>query len=99
MAQTLTVISGIIISGIVLDPSGHPVAQARVYFMSGPAALPDIATLTNDEGAFVLSTPSKGTYQIGIAADDFAPTSIMVTVKDEQEVKLKIKLVRRPSHN
>jgi hypothetical protein len=81
-----------IISGIVHDPIGRPIAQARVYFISGPAALPDIATLTNDKGVFALSTPSEGTYQIGIAADDFVPTSIMVTVKGGQDVKLKLKL-------
>ncbi len=82
-----------IISGIVHDPIGQPVVQARVYFMSGPVALPDIATLTNDGGAFTLSAPSEGNYHIGIAADGFAPTSIMVTVKKgEQAVKLKLKL-------
>lgn len=81
-----------IISGIVHDPIGRPIAQARVYFMSGPVALPDIATLTNNEGAFALSAPSEGNYHIGIAADGFAPTSIMVTIKGGQEVKLKLKL-------
>lgn len=87
IAQTLT-----IISGTVHDPSGRPVAQARVYFMSGPVALPDIAMLTDEEGVFALSAPSEGTYQIGIAASNFAPTSVMVTVKGGQEVKLKLML-------
>ena len=54
--------------------------------------MPDIATLTNDEGAFVVSAPSEGYYDIGIAADEFAPTSIMVNVKGGQELKLIIKL-------
>jgi hypothetical protein len=87
MPQTLA-----IISGVVLDPNGCAVPQARVYFMSGPVALPDIATLTNDEGAFTLSTPCEGTYQIGIATDNFAPASIVVVVKAGHDVKLKLNL-------
>jgi hypothetical protein len=85
-----------IISGTVHDPGGRPIAQARVYFVSGPAAVPDIAALTTDEGVFGLSAPSDGTYQIGIAADDFAPTFVMVAAKDGQEVKLRIKLETVP---
>ncbi len=87
MTQTST-----IISGIVYDPDEHPVAQARVYFKSGPEPLPDIAALTNDDGEFSLSAPCSGTYQIGIAADDFSPISVMATATDGQEVTLKIQL-------
>lgn len=85
-----------IISGIVHDSSGRPVAQARVYFMSGPAALQDISALTDDDGVFALSTPSDGIYQIGLAADDLAPTSITVAVQDRLEVKLRITLKAIP---
>jgi len=44
-----------VISGIVRDPNGRPVADARIYFIGGPVPLPDIAALTDAAGAFSLT--------------------------------------------
>ena len=35
------------IAGVVVDPRGNPVEEARVYFVEGPVPLPDIAALTD----------------------------------------------------
>lgn len=52
------------IAGQVLEPDGRPASQARVYFISGPVPLPDIAMLTGAAGTFSLSVPSEGVYEI-----------------------------------
>jgi carboxypeptidase family protein len=79
-----------VISGTVRDPGGNPVAEARVYFTGGPVPLPDIAALTNGNGAFSLSAPSTGTYHLGCAAEGFAPGAATVTVTAGQDVRLEI---------
>ena len=82
----------IMIYGTVRDPRGKPVPQARVYFTAAPVALPDIAALTDTGGAFSLSVPSAGAYQIESAADGFTPTAVTVAVTPEQETRLEIVL-------
>ena len=62
--------------------------QARVYFVSGPAPLPDIAALTNEEGRFTLSAPSPGPYMIECNADGYTTEVVGVNVgEDEQGVE------------
>jgi Carboxypeptidase regulatory-like domain len=92
---TLIVLLGVMmaqISGIVRDSHGNPVAQARVYFTGGPEPWPDIAALTDNNGAFSLPAPSPGTYTIECVAEGFAPVTAAVTVMGSQEVQLQITL-------
>ena len=81
-----------LISGVVHDPDGKPVREARVYFKDGPVPLPDVAALTDNRGAFSLPAPSAGTYKIECNADRFAPKTVKVEVAAGQNVKLDIKL-------
>lgn len=81
-----------VISGIVLDPQGKAVSDARVYFTSAPVALPDIALLTDSNGKFSLSAPSTGIYTLECRAEGFAPITSTVTVTGNQEVHLEIRL-------
>jgi len=83
-----------VISGLVLDPDGQPVPDARIYFIEGPVPLPDIALLTDANGAFTLTAPAPGTYTIGGTADGFEPATITVDVKRGQGVKVEIRLRR-----
>lgn len=83
-----------LISGVVRDPDGKPVAQARVYFTESPGAVPDVAALTNEKGEFTLSAPVSGTYGIGCQADGFAPLTVRVTVAGGQKVNQDLKLKR-----
>jgi hypothetical protein len=71
-----------VIRGTVLTGSGEPLSGARVYFVRGPVTLPDIAALTAEDGSFVLSAPAAGEYQIGAAADGFAPSDVSVSVAE-----------------
>ena len=81
-----------VISGVVRDSNGKPVADARVYFTDSPSPLPDIAALTDSSGAFSLSVPSKGTYSLECNADGFALKAATVTVANDQKIDLNIKL-------
>jgi hypothetical protein len=80
------------ISGVLRNPGGKPVADARVYFTDGPVPLPDIATLTDSDGTFSLSVPSAGTYVIECNADGFAPKAVTVKVASGQKLHLDIQV-------
>lgn len=81
-----------VVAGRVSKTGGQPVAQARVYWMSGPVSLPDIVTLTDEAGKFSLSAPVGGTYQLGCTADGFAPATVTVAVKGGQNTQIEIVL-------
>jgi len=83
-----------VISGVARDPTGLPVADARVYFISGPAPLPEIAALTDGSGKFSLTAPAGGVYQIKCAADGFASATATVNVKNGLDVQVEIRLKR-----
>ena len=79
-----------VISGSVYSASRHAVSGARVYFTSGPVALPDITILSDAQGKFSLSVPVAGTYQIGCTADGFSPKTSKVEVKSGQSTQIEI---------
>jgi hypothetical protein len=81
-----------IISGVVRDPDGKPVAGARVYFTQSPVALPDIAALTNDKGEYSLTVPTDGKYKIGCTADEFEIATRAVEVEKGEHKKANFKL-------
>jgi Carboxypeptidase regulatory-like domain len=81
-----------LIRGVVRDPAGRPVASARAFFAGGPAAVPDVAALTDDRGAFVLSVPTTGTWELRCDADGFAPAVERVEVSgDESTVEMRLR--------
>lgn len=81
-----------IITGKVQTVDGQSVVEARVYFISSPVALPDIAALTDTSGEFSLSVPVAGTYQIGCTADGLVSTTVSVSVKAGQNTNIEIRL-------
>ncbi len=83
-----------LISGGVCNESGKLVANARIYFTESPMPLPDIAMLTDSNGKFTLLVPSTGKYGIGCYADGFAPKTVTLTIKSNQESHLAIRLAR-----
>jgi Carboxypeptidase regulatory-like domain len=81
-----------VIRGTVLTGGGEPLRGARVYFVRGPVPLPDIAALTAQDGSFVLSAPAAGEYQIGAAADGFAPSAVSVRVTEADSANVTLRL-------
>lgn len=68
----------VIIQGVVQTGDGEAVAGARIYFISGPGPLPDIAALTGNDGTFILSVPTTGEYVIGASAGETLTGKIRV---------------------
>jgi hypothetical protein len=81
-----------VISGVVRSPDGKPVSNARVYFTAGPVALPEIAAVTDESGAFSLTAPAPGEYVVESNSDKFGSGSSKVKVKGGEPVRLELKL-------
>lgn len=81
-----------IISGKVHDERGKPIADARIYFSAGPVPFPEIVSLTNEDGSFLLTAPLPGRYVVECVTEKFAPHSSVVTVAQSQTVYVDIEL-------
>ena len=81
-----------VISGVVCNPNGQPVEDARVYFIAGPVPLSDMASLTDSKGKFTLSAPVTGIYKIECYADGFDSTSVSVEVRKDEDAQVEIRL-------
>jgi hypothetical protein len=81
-----------VLAGVVRGPAGEPVPLARVYVAGGPVPVPDIAALTDAEGRFTMSLPAPGAYELGCAAEGYAPSSTTVEVTGERELELELRL-------
>lgn len=69
-----------IVAGTVLDATGRPVAQARVYFSAAPGSVPDIAALSGPDGRFQLNAPRPGSYQVSASSDEHGSASVVVKI-------------------
>ncbi len=89
-----------VISGVVLDSAGNPLAEARVFFTEGPRPLPDIAALTDEQGRFQLSAQGPGRYTLAITADrpDGVTTQTVQVAVDEGRVRrtLDVRFIETP---
>ena len=80
-----------IIRGQVLDPEGRPLAEAAVYFVSAPAAMPDVAQLTDGDGRFTVAAPLPGRYTLGARSDAFGQTQADVDVGGGEPVAVELR--------
>ncbi len=80
----------------VTDAHGGRIAEASVYFLTGPVPLPDVAQLTNDDGEVRLAAPVPGTYRIGVRAGGFEPGEAVVEVQGDAEVAVGVALTPSP---
>jgi len=60
----MTTMPSTAVHGVVVDAKGRPVMQARVGWVDGPVALPDVMALTDAQGRFTLSAPVPGAYRL-----------------------------------
>jgi carboxypeptidase family protein len=82
----------LLIAGSVCDAHGQPAPAARVFFVSGPTALPDIAALTDARGAFSLSVPVPGRYAIRAVSDRLGSATATVEVHGKGTTAVVIEL-------
>jgi hypothetical protein len=64
-----TVEGPLLLSGVVVDAAGRPVADARVALAAAPVEVPDIAALTDEDGRFSIAVPVTGAYRVTANAD------------------------------
>jgi len=75
--------TGLLIRGTVHDQAGKPVPAARVWIAAAPVPVPEIASLTDDDGGFLIAVPTPGPYEIAATADGFASERKLVDVSNE----------------
>jgi len=78
------------IRGQVRSAAGQPLAEARVYYLDSPVAMPDIAALANANGEFELSTPAAGSYTIGAALEGYSSASVTVEAGAQERAEIDI---------
>ncbi len=66
-------------------PDDSPLIEARVFFTTSPVPLPDIATLTDDDGRFSLYAPTRGRYEIACHADGHDPATVPIDIDGGSE--------------
>jgi hypothetical protein len=59
----------LLLSGVVVDPDGRPVPDARVALTAAPVEVPDIAVLTGEDGGFTITVPVSGSYRLAAYGD------------------------------
>ena len=68
------------VHGLVVDSHGQPVPQARVGWVDGPVALPEVMALTDAQGRFTLSAPVPGAYRLHCSSDAHGERQLAVQV-------------------
>ena len=81
-----------VLSGLVVGADGNPVSRAKVYFVSAPVSVPDIAALTNEDGQFQLTAPVPGVYTLGATGDSGGSGKVTVETGPEGVAGLSIRL-------
>lgn len=79
------------LAGMVLGADGRPLAGARVMIARSPAAMPDIALVTGDDGAFLLGAPVPGRYEIAAVAPDGDTRCVAVEVGEGDPPPLELR--------
>lgn len=77
---------GSLIEGRAHLADDSPVVEAQVFFTTGPVPLPDIATLTDDDGRFSLYAPAPGRYELACYAEGLDPATIPIDVEADSEL-------------
>lgn len=85
-----------LIHGVVRGAGGEPVPEARAFFVSGPEPFPDIAAVTDGEGRFTLSAPSRGTYTLECVAEGFVREAVRVDLEGDEESHIEVTLRSEP---
>jgi hypothetical protein len=86
-----------VIAGVVKANNGNAISGARVFFITGPVPLPDIAALTNIDGTFVLSAPVPGDYVIEVVSEGFVTKKVKISIEGNQQKHVEINLLTEQS--
>jgi outer membrane receptor protein involved in Fe transport len=78
------------IHGTVLDPQGHPVAEARVTLLSPLGEV--LERKTGPDGSYRFASLDRGAYKLTAEAQGFSDTLLTVTVQDHRDLALDLHL-------
>ncbi len=78
------------IAGVVLTPQGQPVSGAVVMITGDSPPHPDIAALTNQQGAFQFGGLLPGSYTLLINAEGFPSQTKQTAVERGETARLEI---------
>lgn len=80
------------VHGVVLDSGRNPICDATVLIEGGDGDHPDIATLSNERGEFMLAELPTGDYRIVAYSPDGgkASTDVRIAAPSQSEVTLLI---------
>ena len=81
-----------ILHGKIVDPNGKPVAEATVYFISAPVAMPDVAQLTDTNGQITMSVGVAGKYVIGASADEWGSGQTSIEIGEDETLEISVRL-------
>lgn len=81
-----------VIAGEVRDSAGQPIGGARVQFVEGPVALPDISALTSADGLFRVSAPVHGTYRLQCYADGYESATQSIEIGDSGKAHIAFRM-------
>ncbi len=74
------------ITGRVTNPSGEPIARARLAFSDSSVPLPEMAYTTNADGAYRIAVP-RGTYTLVVTADGYASQERKLDTRQEAQTQ------------
>ena len=83
------------INGTVLDATGVPVAQARVYITRAPGPVPDVAALSGADGRFTIAAAHAGVYEIACSTDTQGSAAATVQVGAKAGAAVELRLDKR----
>lgn len=83
------------IDGTVLDATGAPVAQARVYITHAPGPVPDVAALSGADGRFTIAAARPGVYEIACSTDTQGSAAATVRVGAKSGAAVELRLGKR----
>jgi RNA polymerase sigma-70 factor (ECF subfamily) len=90
------------VRGVVVDPAGQPVAEAKVYLAQRPAYPKQpvdgtiAETTTDDAGGFSFATARPGLNTLAVLYEDYAPAFLPVSVPEDRPLITKVEL--EPGH-
>lgn len=83
-----------LITGVVTDEEGRPVAEAAVSVQAAPVPVPDISALTGSDGRFTYAPPVPGRYTLAARAPGYRVGTIQVGVHSST-VTVELRLTRQ----
>lgn len=82
------------IVGRVCSAGGQPISDATVLIASGPSHA-DIASLTDDDGRYVIGGVKPGAYTVRASAPNFESGTKSVLVSGQGEYRADFRLTRQ----